>query len=510
MRRGGFRRAARPRLNSWSLIAAVTVLAVLLPGCSDNPIVLPEGPHPSPTGDLMTAAAEDNLVLQWNRTLLDAVSASTLGPPMVARALAVVHTAIFDAWAAYDQRAVGTRLGGSLRRPAAEHTLEHQREAISYAAYRTLTDLFPAQEARFRQKLVSLGYDPADTSTDLSRPAGVGNVAAAAVLEFCHGDGANQLGELHPSGVPYRDYTGYQPVNTPTAVIDVNRWQPLVHPNRAATGQVTQAFLGAQWNRVTPFALHSAAQFRPPPPRFHPHGLFREQAEELIRLSANLTEREKMIVEYWADGPGSVLPPGHFHLFAQYVSRRDGHSLDQDVKLFFVLASAVHDAAIAAWDAKIHYDYVRPITAIRSLKQGQRIRAWAGPGQNVQTIAGEQWRPYQPEWFPTPPFSEYVSGHSTFSAASAEILRRFTGSDHFGAAVLIVEAPLGIEPGLPSAPVTLSWPTFSAAADEAGLSRRLGGIHFRDGDLEGRKLGRRVAEAVWQRAQQYVEGSATP
>jgi hypothetical protein len=371
-------------------------------------------------------------------------------------------------------------------------------------------DLFPAQVARFDARMAALGLNPANTTQDLTTPAGIGNVAAAAVLAFRHQDGSNQLGTLGPTGQPYSDYTGFVPVNTPDAVADPNRWQPLRFTNRAGTATVTQVCLGAHWPRVIPFALSSADQFRPPPPKLFPHGRYRQQAEDLIRLSAALGDREKVIAEYWADGPMTVLPPGHSNLFAQYVSLRDGHTLDEDVRLFFALTNAVFDAGIAAWDAKMHYDYVRPVTAIRYLKRGQKIRAWAGPGLGARVIDGEAWRPYQPDWFPTPPFSEYVSGHSTFSAAAAEVLKRFTGSDVFGASVTITQGVLGIEPGVPAQPVTLSWPTFSAAADEAGLSRRYGGIHFEDGDLEGRKLGRAVGALAWEKALGYIRGNGAP
>lgn len=124
-------------------------------------------------------------------------------------------------------------------------------------------------------------------------------------------------------------------------------------------------------------------------------------------------------------------------------------------------------------------------------------------------IDGEQWLPYQPATFLTPPFAEYVSGHSTFSAASAEVLRLFTGSDYFGAAAVLPAGSSSIEPGLtPRGPVILSWSTFSEAADEAGLSRRYGGIHFEDGDLQGRAMGRRIGAIVWAKALTYVYGAA--
>jgi hypothetical protein len=168
---------------------------------------------------------------------------------------------------------------------------------------------------------------------------------------------------------------------------------------------------------------------------------------------------------------------------------------------------APSSTGIASWEAKIYYDYVRPITAIHYLYTGQRVQAWAGPGRGTKRILGEDWRPYQPTTFPTPPFSEYVSGHSTFSASAAEILKRFTGSDTFGLSIVIPAGSSRVEPGLvPSRDVTLTWPTFSSASDEAGISRLYGGIHFRDGDLNGRRLGRQVGESVWNKAQYYFSG----
>ena len=124
-------------------------------------------------------------------------------------------------------------------------------------------------------------------------------------------------------------------------------------------------------------------------------------------------------------------------MFAQWVSRRDRHSLDRDAKLFFALNNALLDASITAWDAKRQWDSVRPITAVRWLKRGQLVRAWGGPYQGTKTIRGEDWLPYQPATFPTPPFPEYISGHSTFSAAAAAVLQDFTGKDDLGMSITI-------------------------------------------------------------------------
>lgn len=464
------------------------------------------------------AQTAPTIVVQWNDAALQGVRDSKLGPPMVARALAIVHTCIFDAWAAYDNRAVGTQFGRALRRPRAERSEVNKSRAISFAAYRAVVDLFPGDKATvFNPVMTNLGYDPADTSTDTTTPSGIGNVACNAVLTFRHNDGSNQLGNLTPSSVPYADYTGYVPVNPastvpidPSQVVDVNRWQPLTYTD--ASGHViTPSFVGAQWYLVKAFALTSNDQFNSFVGRFGPatndSATFWKQAVDLIALSANLTDQQKMTAEYWANGPHTELPPGHWDLFAHFVSARDHHTVDQDVKMFFAMTNAIFDAGIAAWTAKRTYDSVRPVTAIDFLFQGQQIMAWGGPYRGTVMEDGSLWIPYQPSTFPTPPFPEYISGHSTFSAAGAEILRRFTHSDVFGASVTFPPGSSNTEPGrTPQQPVTLSWATFTDAANEAGISRRYGGIHFEAGDLAGRATGRLVARQVWRKAQKYING----
>ena len=468
-----------------------------------------------------------NVVLQWNAALLQAVRESKLGPSIVSRALAVAHTCVYDAWAAYDMTAAGTQLGAQLRRPARERTFENKLEAVSYAAYRAGVDLFPGSRTTvFDPLMAQLGLDPANNSQDIAAPAGIGNIAAAAVLSFRHQDGANQLGNEPggKQGIPYSDYTGYKPANEPmdthaafdpSRVHDVNKWQPLTYFDSSGA-LVTPSFATPHWQHVRPFAMASAAAFRSPtgPARSDTPDFVR-QAQELVDMSAALTDEQKVIAEYWADGPRSELPPGHWNLFAQQVAHRDrtGSSerdLDQAVKLFFALTNALFDAGCCAWDNKVAFDSVRPITAIRWLFRGKKITAWAGPGLGTTEIAGEDWFPYQPTTFPTPPFAEYSSGHSNFSAAGAEILRLFTGSDRFGGSVTITKGSSRVEPALvPVQDVTLSWPTFSDAAAQAGISRRYGGIHFTHGDLDARTTGSAAARQCWAHAQTYFDGTAT-
>ena len=444
-----------------------------------------------------TPALAQTPSVRWNEAALGAVRDIRMPPMQVARSLAIVHTSMYDAWAAYDEVAVGTRLGGALRRPASERIDSYRTEAMSYAAYRALADLFPTQRPRFDGVMSALEYDPANTSSDVTTAAGIGNVAAQAVIAFRHHDGANQLGDLAPGA--YADYTGYTPVNTVDALVDPNRWQPL----RQANG-LPQRALAPHWNRVVPFALDGAGQFRPPLPALFPHGSYRKQVNEIIHLSGRLTDRDKAIAAYWADGPATETPPGHWTVFARFVSERDGHGLGADARMFFALANAMLDASIAAWDCKTAFDYVRPVSAVRFLTAGRPVRAWAGPFQGTRLIDGATWQSY----IPTPPFAEYTSGHSTFSAASAETLKLATGSDRFGASAVIPAGWSFVEPGVvPAADVRLHWATFSEAADEAGLSRRLGGIHFADGDLNGRAMGRKIGAQVWRKALRYFDGT---
>jgi hypothetical protein len=471
-------------------------------------------------------ASSENIVLRWNEALLQALRESRLGPPMVARALAIAHTCMFDAWAAYDGAAAGTQLGDRLRRPAHERRFANKIDALSYAGYRAGVDLFPGSRTSvFDPLMASLGLDPADSSQNAATPVGIGNLAAQAVLTFRHRDGANQLGD-EPGGrpgVPYSDYTGYTPANAPmetrvpldvSTVHDVNRWQPLTYVDGSGS-LVTPAFIGAHWQRVRPFSMASSDELRSPTgPARYGSAEFVTQARELVEVSAALTDEQKVIAEYWADGPRSELPPGHWNLFAQQVAYRDRkgsseHDLDLAVKLFFALTNALFDASCCCWDNKVAFDSVRPITAIRWLFHGKQITAWAGPGRGTETIAGEAWFPYQPTSFPTPPFAEYSSGHSTFSAAGAEILRLFTGSDRFGGSATVSRGSSRVEPGLvPAQDVTLAWATFSDAAAQAGISRRYGGIHFTQADLDARSAGRAVARRCWAKANTYFAGTA--
>jgi hypothetical protein len=489
-------------------VALGGALAACGGSASDNPVSTP----------VVVPPPQSRTVAGWTEAALDAVRVVKPGPPMAARSFAIMHTCMFNAWAAYDPNARATPHGPVIKRPAREQTAANKAVAMSYAAYTALVDQFPTQKAAFDSYMKSLGYDPAVASTDAATPAGVGTLLGRSMLDFCHADGSNQLGDMASGAAPYADYTGYSPRNPPMALAsptplasipEPGRWQPLSYAD--ATGTLrTPSYLAACWDHVKPFALSSPSQFRPGPPAAFGSAEYEAQARRIVDVTQGLTDEQKVIAEYWADGPNSELPPGHWLLFGLFISNRDAHTDDDDVKMFFALSNALSDAAIAAWDAKRAYDSERPITAIRYLMHGQAITGYGlqGVAGGLSQIQGEEWAPFQPSTFPTPPFPEHVSGHSTFSAAAAEVLRSFTGSDAFGASFTKKARSMAIDPTLPANDVTLAWATFSDAAAEAGISRIYGGIHFDKANVDGQSLGRKVGAQVYAAAQGYWEGTS--
>ncbi|MBS3964079.1 MAG: vanadium-dependent haloperoxidase [Methylomonas sp.] len=484
-----------------------------------------------------------NLILQWNHIVLDAIRqlgklpASSPdrgrgGPPQVARSIGVIYTCVYDAWAAYDSIAKPTH-STIPRRPAAQRTDPNRRKAICQAAYRALTDQFPLEIYRepfktqyanaIQTLLATEGMVMGDGNSNPNVPVGVGNLAADAVLAFRHGNSANPDGDFANQKTVYKDTTGYVPENRampvllPSAVDAIaqpGKWQPLSYLN-ADHDVVTPAYIAPHWGNVKPFALTSGAQFRPTPPQSVLSQGFYDQARHVVAIQADLTPEQKVIAEYWADGPNSELPPGHWTEFAAFVAEREPLpglpqsgklGLDDTVKLFFALGNAIFDASIATWECKRHYDYVRPLTAIRHLFRGKTIQAWGGAGKGTQAIQGESWIPFQVPIFPTPPFAEYTSGHSGFSMAAATVLKRYTGSDRFGFFYAQTE-PLKADPSVPVNDIVLSWPTFSSAAREAGESRLYGGIHFYEGNVAGLNIGEKVGNAAFNRAQDLWSGA---
>ena len=527
----------RLSLTKTTLVVAALVGATAVAISTDSPHAAAAGGPAWPIDAYGTPRSADNVVLKWDEQLLSTIRAypPQTGPTVAARALAEVHTAMYDAWAAYDQTAVGATPGAPVL--PANGTAADRDQAMSYAAYRTLADLFPwdptatpGRPTYFPSKgaystpdnlLRSQTYDPANTGTDLASPAGVGNAAAAAVIAYRQADGSNQLGG-------YADTTSYVSKNTWNVVNDKWSWQPMCVMSAAAAARATppdpfpsdcsgdfaeQKPLTPQWETIKTFGPEASTgyppQFALPGPNADgTHTQATADIDKELADSSNLSEPQKAMAEYWADGPNSEFPPGHMALFAAAFSRMKGDTADQDVKLFFALGNALLDASVFAWTAKFQYDSERPTTGIRERYKGQMITSWLGPNKGYGKVPGERWLPYQALNVVTPAFPEYVSGHSTFSAAGRAVINRFFGTDNFNAKVTIPAGSSKFEKGLPTKPVVLTWKTLDAMADQAGMSRRYGGIHFESGDQQGRALGALTGVNVWSRAQSYFTGTA--
>jgi hypothetical protein len=281
----------------------------------------------------------------------------------------------------------------------------------------------------------------------------------------------------------------------------------------------------------------------------------------------------RVLAEFWADGPESETPPGHWFTLLNYVSDHDLvvkrfggegqiiENLEWDVKSYFILGGAMHDAAISAWGIKGWYDYIRPISAIRYMAEmGQstdaslvnyhvdgiplqsnyievveqddelagdtnqnvgkiKLYTWRGHDyiDNVATdqagvgwILAENWWPYQRPTFVTPPFAGYISGHSTFSRAAAEVLTLITDDEYFpggiGEFIAKKNEFLVFEEG-PSVDITLQWATYRDASDQCSLSRIWGGIHPPADDLPGRIIGEKIGINAYNYGVEYFMGN---
>lgn len=432
-------------------------------------------------------------------------------PTILSRQMAIPMTAMFDAWAAYDERAVGTRLGGSLRRPPAERTAANRERAIAHAVYRTLLYVLPDQAAYLRASMQQMGHDPDNDSRDPATPEGIGNLVAEALIAYRRNDGANQHGDV-PGGAaqPYADYTGYRPRNSVDHIIDPDCWQPKVFTALDGTKSAPNG-LTPHWGRVKTFAMDASEQFRPGPQPKVGDPQLKAELDEVLRYHASLTPMQKAIVEFMRDGPRSTGQSGHWLRFAQDVSRRDQlggeRDLERDVKMYFAVANICMDTFIACWEAKYVYDSSRPMTLVRHFYQGRMIPGWLGYGRGVGMVRAEDWINYSPAYFLCPPFPAYPSGHSTVSGGASTILKLFTGSDWFGFVAPRVPGAITHEPM--DEPVLLELPTFTATAEMAGISRVMGGYHIQSDNIAALELGRKIADFSWPRYQAYFDGTAT-
>lgn len=473
------------------------VLILVFAGCrSDRKDSVGE---PGPK-ELKEFAGNHNLVYRWTEIILQATANDTERfkprPTVTSRYLALIYISMYDAWTRYDDTARPVYLQQVERRPVAERNQENKEKAISYAAYHALKTYFYSDSLLFDSFMLRLNFDPHIDVFDQQQPEGIGFASAQQVLAQRRDDGANQFGDIGAAGEPYFDYTYYQPVNTADASSDINRWQPKYFTNDHG-GKFAPGCLTPHWGKVKPVALQTADQFRSPPPPLVGSAQLEKEVREVVALQSQLTDEQRALVEFMRDGPVSVQQAGHWLIFAQDVSARDHHTLDEDIVMHVLVEIAAMDAFIACWDTKMFYDFARPYALVHHYFGEKEIYGWTGPEKGMATIKGKQWRPYSPDAFLCPPFPAYVSGHSTVSGACSEILRLYTGDDFFGESVTLIPGAL-TEPDRTGDTVTLELKTFTQTADLAGLSRVLGGYHIQADNKEGLILGRKVGNEVWQ------------
>ena len=452
--------------------------------------------------EVKESTGKNNIAYKWGEVALTATANDTEKfkprPTVTSRILGLIWTAVFDAWSRYDAKATPLYLAGVDRRPISEHNLKNKETAISYAAYNTMMTYFFSDSVLLKNTMKELGLDPGNKSLDATTAIGIGNLAAKTVIEARLLDGSNQTGTVNGSdGNPYSDYTGYMPVNSADTLNDLKRWQPKYFSDGKG-GKYAPGCLTAHWNKVKPLLLDSASEFRPAPPPALGSEKLNNEIKQVVELQANLSNEQKALVEFMRDGPRSVQQAGHWFIFAQNVSVRDNHTLDDDVKMYFLVEATAMDAFIACWDAKMYYDFARPYSLVHDYYQNQVVQLWGGPGKGMIQAKGTEWRPYSPDTFLCPAFPSYVSGHSTVSGACADVLRLYTGSDFFGQEVKRVPGEF-TEPDNLGDTVTLKFPTFSETADMAGISRVIGGYHIQSDNVEGLKLGRNIASFVWKK-----------
>jgi PAP2 superfamily len=376
--------------------------------------------------------ANADVVTDWNNAALDAIRAGNTAPPIASRSLAILHASIYDAVngiaRTHEPYLVQSAVSGSASRKA----------AASAAAHEALVNLFPARTSIF---------DAFHAAILATIPNGPQKTAAIVWGEFV----ANQI-------LAARANDGSDAIVPPPGGSGPGVWVP--------TPPAFLPYLLPQWGFVVPFGMSRSSQFRPPGPPSLDNERYAADYEEVKELGAAVgstrTEEQSQIALFWADGAGTETPPGHWNSIAQALADARGNTLEENARLFALLNIATADAAICAWDAKYTFHFWRPVTAI----------AFAEPELNWMSF------------IVTPPFPDYVSGHSTFSGAAATVIPLFYGTE---------DLPFTIGSDfLPD--VYRSFATCLDAAEEAAVSRLYGGIHFRSANEDGLQAGISIGE----------------
>jgi hypothetical protein len=385
-----------------------------------------------------------DVVTDWNTVLLNAIKTDKTSTQQASRRLAMMHTAMFDSVNAVDHLYQPYHVN----QDAPSGT--SREAAAAQAAYRILSTFYPSQQDALDAALATSLSGVPDGNGKTNGIA-LGQAVADEIIAWRSTDHSSEM-------------VMYTPVNAP------GHWQP-TPPNNAPA-------MAPQWPYVTPFAMTSGSQFRqagPPALTSAEYAAAFNETKELGSLnSPTRTDEQTVIGKFWADGPGMSTPIWHLNNIAQDISRQAGKTLIENARLFAMLNIALADGVIAAWDMKYHYDFWRPVTAIRG----------ADTDGNPDTTADSTWVPLTM----TPAFQENVSTHSVLFAAGETVLASFFGSDDFS-----FTRTSELYPDLSPR----SFTTFSSAAKEAGRSRIYAGLHFEFSNQQGQAAGQEIGKYVY-------------
>jgi len=432
------------------------------------------------------------------------ISATAGDATLILRATTLITNVWFDATAPYHPTAVGvySHLG---RRPASESATERNINiALLVGSYRVLMALAPNRAQVWNDMMDSVGLYPVSSSTDTSTPEGLGNVAAQGVLIGRINDGMNTLGyddgrTFNPE--PFSDYTGYKPVNDAYTLRDPSRWQPDIQRKGLGLYKI-QKFVTPQYALVEPYSYDDPANHFIPPPVNSNHRRkadYKQQADEVLLASANLTEEQKLMAEFFDNKFDSL------GISAAFAAISQGLSTLEWVHLDFLVNVAAHDAGITIWHWKREYDAVRPFSAIRHIYEDEEVTAWGGPGQGTVNLPASEWKAYLEE----ADHPEYPSASSCFCAAHAQAARLYLGSDTLGYPFEFKEGSSRIEPGVtPSADTTLIFPTWTDFEQDCGQSRVWAGVHFQSAVDESLAACGTFGNMAYDYVSTLIDGSA--
>jgi hypothetical protein len=408
-----------------------------------------------------TSTQEPDQVIQWNRILLGILRTPGAQPATVhpTRSMAMMHAAVYDAVNAI----VKTHAEYLVHLSAPRHA--SVAAAAAQAAHDVLVQLYPSQASMLDADLAtSLASVPDGQPKD--QAVRVGTTSAAQILSLRSNDGSAAAPIPFTPGANPGDYQLTPPVFT----------QPVF----------------THWQFVTPFALRRANQFRPGPPPALTSSTYTAAFDEVMSLgelgSTTRTADQTQIARFW----GAPIQ-NYWNEIAQTAALQHGNTLPQNARLFALLDLTLADSVIAFYDAKYTYHFWRPVTAIRAEGAAAAAALAATSGEDPAESSADEFRPLAAEvsWTPlatTALDPSYPGAHAVVSAASAAVLATFFHNDRDSFAVTSEVLP-GVE---------RSFTSFSAAANEASVSRIYAGQHFRFDQVAGQRLGRRIANYVLQ------------